>query len=158
MRVPLPIAARYAYAMPYNHTQVGWLIVAIGAAADAIAVISIVAAGLAWVAIFPVVATLLVFALFGSLKTSVDTTHFRLAFGVGLVHRSWQVEEIRRAEAVRNPWWLGWGIRFMPGRVVFNVSGFDAVEIETRAGKVYRVGTDDARGLLTALQSVAPLE
>ncbi len=143
--------------MSYSHTQVGWFIVLIGTVADVVAVISIVAAGLAWIALAPVLATLLVFALFGSLKTSIDATHLRLAFGIGVIHRSWALADIRRAEAVRNPWWLGWGIRFLPGRTVFNVSGFDAVEIETATGKKYRIGTDDARGLLTGLQSATSL-
>jgi len=37
---------------------------------------------------------------------------------------------------------------------VYNVSGFDAVEIKTINGKIYRIGTDDQENLEQAIMQV----
>jgi hypothetical protein len=135
----------------YRHTQFGWITFAIISAVDAIAVLAVVVAELAWVSLVILGATALVFVLFGWLNVVVEADRLRIWFGVGLVRRSWMLSEIVRAEAVRNPWYTGWGIRFLPGRTVYNVSGFEAVEIELRNGKRYRIGTDEPEALLAAL-------
>jgi hypothetical protein len=35
---------------------------------------------------------------------------------------------------------------------IYNVSGFDAVELKMKNGKVYRIGTDESEKLESALQ------
>ncbi len=95
---------------------------------------------------------ILVAFLFGSLTVEVDRSEVRLRFGVGLIRRTWKVKDIASAEAVRNPWYTGWGIRYLPGRTVYNVSGFDAVEITLKNGKRYRIGTNDPEGLERAIR------
>jgi hypothetical protein len=57
------------------------------------------------------------------------------------------------AEPVRNRWYLGWGIRWVPNGWMFNVGGLDAVELRMRSGRVFRIGTDDPDGLLEAIRS-----
>ncbi len=52
---------------------------------------------------------------------------------------------------VRNSWWYGWGVRKVPGGWMYNVWGYDAIELELASGKVFRIGTDDPDGLLAAL-------
>ncbi len=91
--------------------------------------------------------------LFGSLIVEVDRTHLRIRFGVGLIRRSWPLKEIASAEVVRNPWYTGWGIRLLPGRTVYNVAGFDAVEITLKNGKCYRIGTNQPQELERAIRS-----
>ena len=137
--------------MPYRHTQFGWVILAVIALADVLSSVIVIAAGMAWVALLILGGTAAVFLLFGWLTSEVDATHLRMRFGVGIIRRNWALTRLRRADVVRNPWWIGWGVRFMPGRTVFNVSGFSAVEFETDAGKVYRIGTDDPEGLRRAI-------
>jgi len=53
------------------------------------------------------------------------------------------------AKIVKNHWYYGWGIRawLWPRMVIFNVSGFDAVEIAMKNGKIYRIGTDEPEQL-----------
>ena len=48
---------------------------------------------------------------------------------------------------------FGWGIRlwFWPKMWIFNVSGFDAVELTMKNGKIYRIGTDEPDALEQAL-------
>lgn len=138
--------------LPYHHTQFGWTAGLIVLVADAFAVVIVALAGAAWVALLVIGGSALVFLLFGWLTVDVDGERLRLRFGAGLVRRSWRIADIARAEKVRNPWYVGWGIRFLPRRTVFNVSGFDAVEIELRNGKIYRIGTDDSRGLQQVIE------
>jgi hypothetical protein len=45
--------------------------------------------------------------------------------------------------AVTNPWYYGWGIRWTPKGPLYNVSGFEAVEIRMLSGKSFRIGTDE---------------
>ncbi len=46
-------------------------------------------------------------------------------------------------------WYYGWGIRgwLWPKMWIYNVSGFDAVEIKLKNGKMYRIGTDEPKKL-----------
>jgi hypothetical protein len=91
--------------------------------------------------------------VFGSLIVQVDKSHLRIRFGIGLIRRAWPLREIVSVERVRNPWYTGWGIRLLPGRTVYNVSGFDAVEITLVNGKRYRIGTNQPAELERAIRS-----
>lgn len=137
----------------YLHQQFGWPVLAGVFFVVVVVYVAFTNAGAALLGtlllLIPIVATF----LFGSLRTEVDRTHLRIRFGVGLVRRSWELRDIASAEAVRNPWYTGWGIRYLPGVVVYNVSGFDAVEIRTHGGKRVRVGTNDPAGLQRAIQA-----
>lgn len=137
----------------YRHTQVGWLILGVIVLADAIAVVAVVLAGVPWVALLVVASTAILGLLFGWLTSAVDDERLSVQFGVGVIHRSWRLEQIATSQVVRTPWWVGWGIRYMPGRTVYSVSGLDAVEFETVEGKTYRIGTDDPEGLRAALSA-----
>lgn len=37
------------------------------------------------------------------------------------------VERIKTVESVKNPWYYGWGIRFIPNGMLYNIGGSDAV-------------------------------
>ena len=66
-------------------------------------------------------------------------------------------KEIVSAKIVKNHWYYGWGIRLVlwPRMWVYNVSGFDAVEIKLKNNKVYRIGTDEPKKLeQVLLQSI----
>jgi hypothetical protein len=54
---------------------------------------------------------------------------------------------------------VGWGIRWTPASWMWNVSGFDAVEITYASGKRFRIGTNQPKELaaaITAALSIAP--
>jgi hypothetical protein len=96
--------------------------------------------------------------LFRSLTVEVSSGVVAVWFGSGLISRRFPVGEIRAARVVRNPWYYGWGIRLTPGGWMFNVSGFDAVELELTGARRFRIGTDEPRELVTAIRQAANLE
>lgn len=136
--------------MKYEHTQIGYLII-----------FTLVAISLLYgFLLIPIqttqgdfdlfiVATMLfiLFAVasFTSLNVKIDETYLRIKFGYGIFRKRFALEEIVSAKVVRNHWYYGWGIRiwFNPFMIIFNVSGFDAIEIKMKNGKVYRIGTDE---------------
>ncbi|GAG15107.1 unnamed protein product, partial [marine sediment metagenome] len=90
--------------------------------------------------------------LFGWLTVEIDGSRLRWFFGIGLIRKSRELVEIESVEVVRNSWIWGWGIRLTPHGWLYNVSGFDAVEIQLTGGKKFRIGTDDPQGLQRAIQ------
>ena len=93
--------------------------------------------------------------VFASLRTRVSGTSVEVAFGPGWPRRRFAIEDIESFEQVRNRWWYGWGMRAIPGGMMFSVWGLDAVELRYRRRtrtKKFRVGTDDPSGLLRALE------
>jgi len=142
--------------MYYHHTQKGKLIRIIMAI---LIVICIVIAGAnGWNA--PIGFSLygLVFILsmltwlLGSLTVEVGGEELRHYFGPGFWKKSYLLSDIESVKQVRNSWLFGWGIRLTPHGWLYNVSGLDAVEINLRSGRKFRIGTDDPANLLTALQ------
>ncbi len=97
---------------------------------------------------------LLFVLLFYSLTVSIDETHVKASFGIGLLRRKILLSEIKSAEATRNKWYYGWGIRFLGSEGwMFNISGLDAVKFELKNGKKFRIGTDEPAKLVAALKS-----
>jgi hypothetical protein len=43
------------------------------------------------------------------------------------------------------------GIRWIARGALWNVWGLDAVELELKSGRIFRIGTDDVGGLVAAL-------
>ncbi len=92
-----------------------------------------------------------VYVLFGSMTVSVDGSGVHLALGVGLIRRSVPLGDIAECRPVRNSWWYGWGIRLTPRGWLWNVSGWDAVELTYRSGGHFRIGTDEPGRLCAAI-------
>ncbi len=143
----------------YQHTQIGTFVLAcLAIVATIMIVVSILVAEAAegWV-LFPgffVVAILAVAGLlFGWLHVEVGRDAVQARFGLGLIRRTIQFEDIVAATPVRNRWWYGWGIRLTPHGWLFNVSGLDAVELELATGRKFRIGTDEPNELADAIQS-----
>ncbi|MFP6669710.1 MAG: hypothetical protein VB876_20535 [Pirellulales bacterium] len=144
----------------YEHTQPGtlfrvalgfWLLVFL---AGAVAVlVSGVGAEKAIVPIILAAIFAAVIALVHSLTVRVSHNEIRLSFGVGLIQKSFLIDDIEAAATARNRWYNGWGIKKIRGGWLYNVSGFDAVEIQLNSGRRYRIGTDKPRELLAAVES-----
>lgn len=107
---------------------------------------------------------LLILASFTTLSVSVDEKYIRIKFGWGMFRKKFAVGEIASVAPVKNHWNYGWGIRLWlwPRMWIFNVSGFDAVEIRMKnptsaktsagRGKIYRIGTDEPEKLEAAIR------
>jgi hypothetical protein len=92
---------------------------------------------------------------FSRLVVSVDGDAVRAAFGTGWPRRTIALTEVLAVRAVRTRWWHGWGIRWIPRGSLWNVRGFDAVELVLGSGGVVRFGTDDPNGLAAAIEAAA---
>ena len=136
----------------YKHTQVGYLIITAMVAAIALIGIMMTNDGFNWIAIavMMVVATALV--LFSSLTVIISEDDLEVRFGPGLVRQRFKLRDIESCRVVRNPFYYGWGMRLTPHGWLYNVSGFQAVEIKFRTGKKFRIGTDVPQELETAIQ------
>jgi hypothetical protein len=140
--------------MPYKHTQIGYLMIVV------LIAIVLYFAGILMMAepepaLIPVLSiVVLILASFLTLTVWIDGSELKIKFGYGLFNKRFALSEIVSAKAVKNRWYNGWGIRFWwkPRMMIFNVSGFDAVEIKMKNGKIYRIGTDEPGKLEAAIR------
>ena len=140
--------------MPYRHTQRGtWIVISCLAFAALDAAIAWQTGQ--WIAVAVLILLIAVAILFSSLTTEVNESEIRWHFGPGLWAYRLSLSEIESVSRVRNRWWHGWGIRTAPGFRLYNVSGFDAVELRLKSGGVQRIGPDDPQGLAAALKAAA---
>jgi hypothetical protein len=142
--------------MPYKHTQIGHLIISI-------LIILIVYFGfiLKQTGFEPniyiiIILIILLLASFVSLTVIIDEKYLKIKFGYGIHRRNFVLKEISSVKIVKNHWYYGWGIRiwYWPYMMIFNVSGFDAVEIKMQDNKIYRIGTDEPQKLEQAISQV----
>ena len=147
----------------YKHTQIGYLM---------IVVMLVVLVLFAWIqitaraeppsydsganfAITAIMALILfILASFSTLAVTLDDNYLQIKFGYGIFRKKFPREEIASAKIVKNHWYNGWGIKpwLWPKMWIYNVSGFDAVEIIMRNGRIYRIGTDVPSELETAIK------
>jgi hypothetical protein len=139
-------------AMPYRHTQSGTWIVTLCLA------VAVLDAAIAWrtgqwLPVVVLVVLIAVAVLFSSLTVEVSDHELRWYFGPGLWTYRLPLDDIEKVAVMRNHWWNGFGIRMRAGFRLYNVSGFDAVELRLKSNDVRRIGTDDPQGLAAALTS-----
>ena len=135
----------------YEHTQVGYLIIAVMVATMVLIGIILANSGINWIAIGVMVIIAAALVLFGSLTVVIWEEELEIRFGPGLIRRRFSLNEIESCKVVKNHWYYGWGIRLTPHGVLYNVSGFYAVEIRLRTGKQYRIGTNVPQELEVAI-------
>lgn len=139
----------------YEHRQTSYRMAALGAVLVAWVIGSaILFEGSVVFSIVIAVIVGVVMGAFTTLRTSVDRSTVRAAFAYGWPRRAIAVSDIEAHEPVRNKWYYGWGVRLVPGGVLFSVWGLDAVAVTYRKGgrtKSLRIGTDDVAGLDAAI-------
>jgi hypothetical protein len=96
-------------------------------------------------------------AFFGSLTVEVNHEAVLLRFGLGLVRRRFRLVDVTGVQVVRNRWYYGWGIHMVGKGWLYNVSGFDAVEIRFADGRADRIGTDEPELLCRAIKEARGL-
>ena len=136
----------------YEHTQVGYfIVVAIVAAMVAIGII-MANAGVNWIATTVLVVLAVIVVLFHRLTVAINGEELVVQFGPGAIRKRFKLNEIESCEAVRIPWYYGWGIRSTPDGMVFRVSGFHAIQIKLKTGKKFLIGTDVPQELEEAIR------
>ncbi len=147
----------------YKHTQIGYLMLVVALAALALFAWMYIAAraeppsyysGTNFLVTFIMALVLFILASFATLTTSIDKNCLLIKFGYGIFRKKFLLSDIVSAKQVKNHWYYGWGIRLWlwPKMWIYNVSGFNAIEIIMRNGKVYRIGTDVPEELEAAIK------
>jgi len=97
---------------------------------------------------------LFILASFITLTSSVDEKYLQIKFGYGIFRKKFLLSEIMSVKQAKNHWYYGWGIRLWlwPKMWIYNVSGFDAVEVIMKNGKVYHIGTNVSSELEFAIR------
>ncbi|MDG4597840.1 MAG: hypothetical protein P9F75_19510 [Candidatus Contendobacter sp.] len=72
--------------------------------------------------------------LFYDLTVEIDETRLCFHFGVGLIRKRIPLAQIVAVEPVRNSWLYGWGIYRTPRGGLYNMPGWEAVEITLASG------------------------
>jgi hypothetical protein len=86
--------------------------------------------------------------LFYRLNTKITPDLITVSFGIGLLRKRIPIKKIKSVTEVKNPWYFGWGIRFIPNGMMFNISGFNGVEIALNdSGRIIRIGTANSSQL-----------
>lgn len=82
--------------------------------------------------------------MFYGLRTIITDDTIRLKYGIGIITVSFKINEVSSVKVVRNPWYYGIGIRVIPGGMLYNAHGFDAVELrfKNKRGKA-RIGSGE---------------
>ena len=139
--------------MIYKHTQIGHLIIFVLLAVILLFGIILTQADFNSAILATMVFIMFLIASFASLKATIDENYLRIKFGYGIFRKRFTLREIISTRTVKNHWYYGWGIRawFWPYMWIYNVSGFDAVEIKMKNGKKYRIGTDEPEKLEHAI-------
>jgi len=109
--------------------------------------------GFNWIGAVVFVLMVIALYVFNSLTITVYTERVCASFGPGLIRRIIPFRMIKSAEKVRNKWYYGFGIHLIPGGQMYNVAGYDAIELKLTNGRVFRIGTDEPDKLLQVIQS-----
>jgi len=102
------------------------------------------------------IVTTVILLLFVTLTVTVDDTAIEARFGIGLIGKRVPFDRIRSCQVVRNPWYYGWGIHFIPGGILYNASGLSAIELRLTNGRCVRIGSGEPDVLAAALHRAAP--
>ncbi|MFC1789725.1 hypothetical protein ACFLYY_01975 [Patescibacteria group bacterium] len=142
--------------MIYKHTQIGYLIIFILLVTVLYFGIIFTYAESSLIAVIVMILILILLASFATLNVLIDENYLQIKFGYGIFKKHFILKEIISVRIVKNHWYYGWGIRlwWWPRMVIYNISGFDAVEIKIKNGKIYRIGTDEPEKLEYAIAQV----
>ena len=144
--------------MNYQHTQIGIAVLVALALISLLIIIIFTVVGWHWIPAIVLAILAIAAFLFHSLTVEITDNQLRLRFGPGVIQKTYPLGEIVRAEAVKNRWYYGWGIKLIPRGLLFNVSGLDAVEVTLESGKRVRIGTDRPQELEMAIRRSVGLE
>lgn len=139
----------------YRERQIGWLILIV------LALSATLVFGTTWwrepaelrgpLGLVAAVLGLLAIGM-GSLTVEVGGGELRWRFGwLGWPGGRIALSDIASVEPCRTTWREGWGIRFTPDGMLYNVSGCDAVRVTRRDGRRLRLGSADPTGVIRVL-------
>ena len=96
---------------------------------------------------------IIVGTLFSTMTVRVTESALERWFGIKAIGRRVPLREIESLEAIRTTIWEGWGIHLTWHGWVWNVSGFNAVQVRLRSGTRYAVGTPEPNAVIAAIET-----
>lgn len=86
--------------------------------------------------------------LFYGLKTTISNNVLTVSFGIGLIRKRIKIETIKSVKPTKNNHLYGWGIRFIPKGILYNISGSEAIELNLKdSHRIIRIGTQNTQRL-----------
>lgn len=90
--------------------------------------------------------------IFSSMTIIVTDNAISWHFTGGILKKTLLLKDISSYRNVRNPIWMGFGIRAFGTGWLYNVSGLLGIEIAMKSGAYVRLGSDEPNYLLDALE------
>jgi hypothetical protein len=128
----------------YRHTQPATAIICGGGLIASVLTFKAIVSHQMW---FSVVYLLVLMWIFRSLTIEISDTELRWHFGSGWPRRRVPLSAIVSAKPIRTSVMNGWGIHYTRRGRLYNVSGFGAVAIRLRSGRIFCLGTDEPEKL-----------
>lgn len=99
------------------------------------------------------VVIIVIMLLFYKLKVKIDSEGIHLIYGVGLICINLKPEEVIKVEPTRMPFYYGYGIRFTPRGMLYNIQGTHVVKLTYVKQKqmIVFIGTAHAQELANAI-------
>jgi hypothetical protein len=88
-----------------------------------------------------------------ALTISIKDGFIKLRFGAGAWYKKFALDDIVSAKMVKSTFWHGWGIHYTGKAWLYNVAGYDAVEIKMKNAKKNCIGTDQPQKLTNAINN-----
>lgn len=146
---------KHSRSVSYSHKQLAvTILVALGLGAGLCLLFGIAFnAPRARLTLFLLAAVLGICAIvFCSLTIELSDSFLSWYFGPGLIRKHVATTEIKDAIVTKSRLVHGWGVHFTSKGWLYNVSGFDAVQITLKSGKTFLLGSDEPEQLCSALQ------
>ncbi len=101
-----------------------------------------------FVLIVSVVFFLIIFLLFFKLTVAVNDSNIVISFGVGIIRKKVSLGDIKEVKRVKTNWYNGWGIRKIKNGMLYNIQGFNAIELSFKNKKsILRIGISSSSDL-----------
>jgi hypothetical protein len=136
----------------YNHTQFSVFFTTVFGITLLFVLFLMLATGFSFITVLLFIFFVACLVTFTTLTVQVDANQVTLYFGIGRPRKALPREVIQNLRVVQNSPLLGWGIHWFPSGWIYNVGGFEAVEIEMRDGRRLRIGSDEADDLAKAIE------
>jgi hypothetical protein len=94
-----------------------------------------------------------VLALFYALTVQISDGKLKFWFGIGLVSKTYSLNEIQSTKEVKDPWYYLWGVKSIPGGWLYAIAPGHALEIVFKNGKIVHLGTNQSKELKKAIDA-----
>jgi hypothetical protein len=137
----------------YKKTQLGTVLVAVLGSGVIILGNVLATYGFDWWQFAVCMLLLACLVLFATLTVEIDDKALKVYLGPGLIRKTIPLDQIESWEVMRVPWYCGFGLRWVPGRVMYRVSGLYVVALRLKSGKKSYIGSPEPDILARAISA-----